>query len=110
MDERLPDDLADVLDLLLTRDDATHRALRAQLPHVRVRDGVFRHRRERCGGAGAGEHGRRGRGAAVRAGRRGPGEVLVFTQRGYRDDMEVTVEAARTWLRSGRSVLHRVAP
>ncbi|MEV6193099.1 hypothetical protein AB0M19_11930 [Streptomyces sp. NPDC051920] len=116
MVDSLPMDVAEVLDAVLGTDDPVHRALRAQLPHLRVR--------ERCTcGCGtayfdldtdAAVPAPVGTGTVVAAGAQllteageCPGEVLVFTQGGYlswlevcswSDDIAVTLTAARRWL------------
>ncbi|MEU0275671.1 hypothetical protein [Streptomyces sp. NPDC006307] len=114
----LPADVADVLELVLDGDDPVHVALRRQVPHLGVRT------RCTCGcgtafftlDADAVEPAPTGPGTVVaveaqlvtEAGE-WPGEVLVFTQGGYlswlevcswSDDIEVTLSAARRWLRS----------
>ncbi|MFI6107584.1 hypothetical protein [Streptomyces sp. NPDC051310] len=116
MTESLPADVADVLALLLSADDAVHVALRRQLPLVSVRA------RCTCGcgtayfdlDAGKVEPAPTRPGTVVAAeaqlvteGGECPGEVLLFTQGGYlswlevsswSDGIEVTLSAARHWL------------
>ncbi len=117
MTESLPPDVADVLDVLLNGDDPTHLALRAQVPHLRVR--------ERCTcGCGTAyfeldtasvEPAPSGPSTVVAADAQiytengdCPGEVLLVTQAGYlswlevcswSDDTEVTLALARRTLR-----------
>ncbi|MFE1318601.1 hypothetical protein [Kitasatospora phosalacinea] len=121
MTERLPPDVAEVLDALLGDDDPVHLALRAQLPHLRVR--------ERCT-CGCGTAYFDLDPAAVRPAPSGPrtvvaaealirtgdgdcpGEVLAFARGGYlswlevcswSDDTEVTLALARQTLRPRQS-------
>ncbi|MGK5641620.1 hypothetical protein ACSNOK_25360 [Streptomyces sp. URMC 126] len=124
----LPADVAETLGILLDGDDPVRRALRAQVPHVRVTG--------RCGcGCGtaffaldadgvtpapasalapAPAPATEGTVVAVAAqlftdDGGCPGEVLVFTQGGYlawlevcswSDGVEVTLDTARSWLRA----------
>ncbi|MER8184478.1 hypothetical protein [Kitasatospora sp. NPDC094015] len=116
MTESLPDDMADVLALVLDTDDPAHVALRAQIPHVRVES--------RCGcgcgtayfafdacGIGPAPTGLRTVVAAERQLRTEsgdcPGEILVFAEGGYlawlevcswSSETEVNLTAARRWL------------
>ncbi|MFE5076992.1 hypothetical protein [Streptomyces halstedii] len=116
MTESLPDDVADVLDLVLNTDDPVHVALRRQVPQLSVQS------RCTCGCGTAYfelntdevKPASTGPGTFVAAdvqlftetGER-PGEVLVFAQGGYlswleicswSDDLEVNLAAARRWL------------
>ncbi|MFI5808213.1 hypothetical protein [Streptomyces sp. NPDC051561] len=116
MTESLPDDVADVLAAVLCSDIPVHAALRAQVPHLSVRD------RCTCGCGTAYfaldtsevEPAPTGPGTVV-AGEAQLvteagaccGEVLAFAQGGYlswlevcswSDDTEVTLAAARHWL------------
>jgi hypothetical protein len=116
--ESLPADVADVLGAVLNKDDPVHAALRRQVPHLGVRA------RCTCGcgtayfelDAGEVEPAPTGPGTVVAAEAQlvteageYPGEVLAFTQEGYlswlevcswSDDIEVTLAAARHWLRT----------
>ncbi|MFI0965912.1 hypothetical protein ACH4S8_31635 [Streptomyces sp. NPDC021080] len=118
MVETLPADVAEVLDAVLGTDDPVHLALRAQLPHVRVRE------RCTCGcgtayfdiDTSAAAPAAAGTGTVVAAeaslfteSGECPGEVVVFTQGGclswlevcsWSDDSTVTLSAARQWLRT----------
>ncbi|MYX39078.1 MULTISPECIES: hypothetical protein [unclassified Streptomyces] len=116
MTESLPDDVADVLELVLNTDKPVHVALRRQLPHLRVRS----HCTCGCGTAyfelntSVAEPASTGPGTVVAADAQlyteagdCPGEVLVFTQDGYLtwlevcswdDEIEVNLTAARLWL------------
>ncbi|MEU9862527.1 hypothetical protein AB0D99_16810 [Streptomyces sp. NPDC047971] len=120
MTESLPADVADVLAVVLNSDGPIEVALRQQVPHLRVRE------RCTCGcgtayfalDPGKVAPASSGPGTAVVAEARlvteageCPGEVLVFAQGGYlswlevcswSDDTEVTLAAARQWLRRGR--------
>ncbi|MGW3561217.1 hypothetical protein ACWDNT_28465 [Streptomyces sp. NPDC000963] len=112
----LPDDVADVLDLVLKPDEPAHVALRRQISHLEVQS------RCKCGcgttcfelDTDEVEPAATGPGAVVavdvqlftEAGDC-PGEVLVFAQGGYlswlevcswSDDVEVNLAAARRWL------------
>jgi hypothetical protein len=117
MTGRLPDDVADVLAALLDASDPAHAALLRQVPHLSVS--------ARCGcGCGtayfaldtdAADPAPTGPGtvvaaeaALVTAAGEYPGEVLVFARDGHlawlevcswSDDTEVTLAAARDWLR-----------
>ncbi|MEU6459731.1 hypothetical protein [Streptomyces sp. NPDC047065] len=112
----LPDDVANVLDLVLHPDKPVHVALRRQVPHLRV----LSHCKCGCGTAyfeldtDELEPARTGPGTVVAADVQlhtetgeCPGEVLVFAQGGYlswlevcswSDDIEVNLAAARRWL------------
>ncbi|MFJ9609416.1 hypothetical protein ACIRS1_24065 [Kitasatospora sp. NPDC101176] len=116
MSASLPEDVADVLDLVLNPDEPVHVALRRQVPHLRVQSGCT------CGcgtayfelDADAVEPAPTDPGTVVAAGAQlvtetgeCPGEVLVFAQGGYlswlevcswSDDVEVNLAAARRWL------------
>lgn len=116
MTESLPEDVADVLDLVLNKDEPVHLALRRQVPRLGV------HSRCTCGCGTAYfeldtnevEPAPTGAGTVVAVDVRlytetgeCPGEVLVFTQGGYlswlevcswSDDVEVDLTAARRWL------------
>ncbi|MCX4826254.1 hypothetical protein OG883_42155 [Streptomyces sp. NBC_01142] len=116
MPEVLPADVADVLGFLLGGEDPIHVALRAHIPHLRVRD------RCTCGcGTAYFDLDRNlvspapsGSGTVVAAEAQivtedgeCPGEVLVFAQSGYlawleicswSDDIEVTLALARQML------------
>ncbi|GAA3047849.1 hypothetical protein GCM10017562_07370 [Streptomyces roseofulvus] len=122
MPEPLPADVADVLAELLDPADPVHAVLLRQVPHLRVTG--------RCGcGCGTADFvldtgevepapTGDGPGTVVAAEAplltetgECPGEVLVFTQGGYlswlevcswSDDIEVTLAAARDWLRAAR--------
>ncbi|PWJ02106.1 hypothetical protein DKG34_40515 [Streptomyces sp. NWU49] len=112
----LPDDVADVLDLVLNPDEPVHGALRRQVPHLKV------HSRCTCGCGTACfeldtdgvEPALTGPGTVVAVDVQlltetgeCPGELLVFAQGGYlswlevcswSDDVEVNLAAARQWL------------
>ncbi|MFH9549672.1 hypothetical protein ACIBAH_12310 [Streptomyces sp. NPDC051445] len=112
----LPDDVADVLDLVLNPDEPVHVALRRQVPHLRV----LSHCKCGCGTAyfeldtDELEPAPTGPGTVVAADVQlhtetgeCPGEVLVFAQGGYlswlevcswSDDIEVNLAAAWRWL------------
>ncbi|MEX0167513.1 hypothetical protein [Streptomyces sp. LMG1-1-1.1] len=116
MPESLPEDVADVLGLVLNPDEPIHVALRRQVPQHRVQS------RCKCGcgtayfdlDADALEPAPTGPGTVVAADVQlftetgeCPGEVLVFAQGGYlswlevcswSDDVEVNLSAARRWL------------
>jgi hypothetical protein len=116
MTDGLPEDVADVLDLVLNPDEPAHAALRRQVPQLRL------HSRCKCGcgtayfelDADAVEPATTGPGTVVAADVQlftetgeCPGEVLVFAQGGYlsllevcswSDDIEVNLAAARRWL------------
>ncbi|MFI2737443.1 hypothetical protein, partial [Streptomyces sp. NPDC018711] len=116
MPESLPEDVADVLGLVLNSDEPIHVALRRQVPQLRVQS------RCKCGcgtayfdlDADALEPAPTGPGTVVAADVQlftetgeCPGEVLVFAQGGYlswlevcswSDDVEVNLSAARRWL------------
>ncbi|MCG7210145.1 transposase [Streptomyces arenae] len=116
MNESLPEDVADVLDLVLNPDEPIHVALRRQVPQLSVQS------RCKCGcgtayfdlGADAVEPAPTGPGTVVAANVQlftetgeCPGEVLVFAQGGYlswleicswSDDVEVNLAAAQRWL------------
>ncbi|MFJ6630848.1 hypothetical protein ACIQMR_05455 [Streptomyces sp. NPDC091376] len=118
MTESLPADVADVLAAVLNGDTLVHIALRRQIPHLSVRA------RCTCGCGTAYfaldtskvDSAPTGSSTVVAAEAQlvteageCPGEVLVFTQGGYmswlevcswRDDMEVTLAAARHWLQT----------
>ncbi|MEW5351538.1 hypothetical protein [Streptomyces sp. 16-176A] len=117
MTDSLPEDVADVLDLVLNPDEPAHVALRRQVPRLRVRS------RCECGcgtayfglDAEAVEPAATGPGTVVAADVQlftetgeCPGEVLVFVEDGYlswlevsswSDDVKVNLAAARRWLR-----------
>ncbi|MET9399223.1 hypothetical protein [Kitasatospora sp. NPDC002965] len=117
MTESLPDDVADVLELVLSTDQPVHVALRQQVPRLSVKS------RCTCGCGTAYleldtsevEPAPTGPGTVVAADAQlftesgeCPGEVLVFAQGGYlswlevcswSDDVEVNLAAARRWLR-----------
>ncbi|MFK0239162.1 hypothetical protein [Streptomyces vinaceus] len=117
MTDSLPEDVADVLDLVLNPDEPVHVALRRQVPQLRVQS------RYECGcgtayfelDADALEPAPTGPGTVVAADVQlftetggCPGEVMVFTQGGYlswlevcswSDDVEVKLAAARCWIR-----------
>lgn len=117
MTGNLPADVADVLAAVLNTDGPVHVALRRQVPHLSVRA------RCTCGcgtayfelGTGAVEPAPTGPGTVVAAEAQlvtedgeCPGEVLVFARGGrlswlevcsWSDDVEVTLAAARRWLR-----------
>ncbi|WP_370416572.1 hypothetical protein [Streptomyces fradiae] len=117
MSESLPADVAEVLEAVLKPDTPVHAALRRQVPHLSVRG------RCTCGCGTAYFDLDAGRVAPAPTGASTvvaaeallyteagecPGEVLVFTQGGYlawlevcswSDDIEVTLAAARRWLR-----------
>ena len=117
MTERLPADVAEVLAAVLGTEDPVHVALRRQVPHLSVRA------RCACGcgtayfalDTGDAEPAPTGPSTVVAAEAQlvteagaCPGEVLVFTEAGYlswlevcswSDDIEVTMDAARHWLR-----------
>ncbi|MFJ5228610.1 hypothetical protein ACIQBJ_01810 [Kitasatospora sp. NPDC088391] len=117
MTHRLPEDVADVLDLVLDPDEPVHVALRRQVRRLAVRS------RCECGcgtayfalDTDAVEPAPTGPGTVVAADVQlftetgeCPGEVLVFAQDGYlawlevcswSDDIEVNLTAARRWLR-----------
>ncbi|MFF7457187.1 hypothetical protein [Kitasatospora sp. NPDC008115] len=112
----LPEDIADVLDLVLSADEPVHVALRRQVPRLGVRS------RCECGCGTAYfaldtdqvEPAPTGPGTVVAADVQlltetgeCPGEVLVFAQGGYlswlevcswSDDVEVNLASARRWL------------
>lgn len=112
----LPDEVADVLDLVLNPDEPVHAALRRQVPHLKVQS------RCKCGCGTAYfeldtdevEPAATGPDTVVAADVQlfteagdCPGEVLVFAQGGYlswlevcswSDDVEVDLAAARRWL------------
>ena len=114
----LPEDIADVLGLVLNPDEPVHVALRRQVPRLRVQS------RCECGcgtayfdlDADAVEPAPTGPGTVVAADVQlftetgeCPGEVLVFARGGYlswlevccwSDDVEVNLAAARRWLQS----------
>ncbi len=118
--EPLPDDVAGVLAALLDPADPVHAALLRQVPHLRVTG--------RCGcGCGSADFALDVRTVAAAAtgamtvvaaeatlltgDGECPGEVLLFAQGGYlswlevcswSDDTEVTLAAARGWLRARR--------
>jgi hypothetical protein len=116
MTESLPDDVADVLGLVLDTEEPVHIALRRQVPHLGVRS------RCTCGCGTAYfelsvsqvEPAPTGPGTVVAADVQlytetgdCPGEVLVFAQSGYlswlevcswSDEIEVNLAAARRWL------------
>jgi hypothetical protein len=116
MTDSLPEDVADVLDLVLNPAESAHIALRRQVPHLRVQS------RCECGCGTAYfeldtdvvEPAATGLGTVVAAEAQlftetgeCPGEVLVFAQGGYlswlevcswNDDVEVNLAAARRWL------------
>ncbi len=118
MTESLPDDVADVLGLVLNTDEPVHAALRRQVPHLHVKS------RCTCGCGTAYfelntnevEPASTGPGTVVAADAQlyteagdCPGEVLVFTQGGYlswlevcswSDEIEVNLTAARRWLQA----------
>ncbi|MEV6654959.1 hypothetical protein [Streptomyces sp. NPDC051219] len=118
MTEGLPTDVAEVLEAILSTDDPVHLALCRQIPHLSVRA------RCTCGcgtayfelETNAVLPAPTGAGTAVAAEAQlftevgeCPGEILVFTQGGYlswlevcswSDDIEVTLPAARRWLRT----------
>lgn len=120
MPDPLPADVADVLAELLDPADPVHAVLLRQVPHLRVTG--------RCGcgcgspdfalDTGEVEPAPTGAGTVVAVEAplftetgECPGEVLVFTQGGrlswlevcsWSDDVEVTVAAARDWLRAAR--------
>ncbi|MEV4441277.1 hypothetical protein AB0K09_20090 [Streptomyces sp. NPDC049577] len=118
MRDDLPADVAEALGILLSADDAVHRALRAQIPHVRVAG------RCACGcgtayfdtDTDAVAPAPTGVGTVVAADAQVftaagecPGEVLVFTRGGYlswlevcsrSEDIEVTLDAALGRLRA----------
>ncbi|MEV7781822.1 hypothetical protein [Kitasatospora sp. NPDC088351] len=117
MTESLPDDVADVLELVLSTDEPVHVALRQQVPQLSVIS------RCTCGCGTAYfeldtsevEPAPTGSGTVVAADAQlftesgeCPGEVLVFAQDGYlswlevcswSDDVEVNLAAAHRWLR-----------
>ncbi|MFJ4871422.1 hypothetical protein [Streptomyces sp. NPDC088757] len=116
MTESLPDDVVDVLDLVLNPDEPVHAALLRQVPHLRVQS------RCECGcgtsyfelDTDGAEPAATGPGTVVAADAQlfteagdCPGEVLVFAQGGYlswlevcswSDDVEVNLAEARRWL------------
>ncbi|MFE9404065.1 hypothetical protein ACFYNY_20125 [Streptomyces sp. NPDC006530] len=116
MTDGLPEDVADVLHLLLNPDEPSHVALLRQVPRLRVQS------RCNCGcgtayfdlDADAVDPAPLGPGTVVAADVRlftetgeCPGEVLVFAQDGYlswlevcswSDDVEVNLAEARRWL------------
>ncbi|MFD9004150.1 hypothetical protein ACFV0T_24835 [Streptomyces sp. NPDC059582] len=116
MNGSLPDDVADVLDLVLNQDEPVHVALQRQIPHLRVQS------RCKCGcgtvyfelDTDEVEPAPTGPGTVVAADVQlltgtgeCPGEVLVFAQGGYlswlevcswSDDVEVNLATARQWL------------
>jgi hypothetical protein len=116
MTDSLPEDIADVLDLVLNQDEPVHAALRRQVPQLSVQSRCERG----CGTAyfdldvNAVEPAPTAPGTVVAADVRlftetgeCPGEVLVFAQGGYlswlevctwSDDVEVNLAAARRWL------------
>ncbi|MBH5333811.1 hypothetical protein IHE55_02915 [Streptomyces pactum] len=118
MNESLPADVAGVLTAVLNTDSPVHVALRRQIPHLSVRA------RCTCGcgtayfelDTGEAEPAPTGSSTVVAAEAQlvtesgeCPGEILVFTQSGYlswlevcswSDDVEVTLDAARHWLRT----------
>lgn len=117
MTDSLPADVADVLAAVLSKDSPVHAVLRRQIPHLSVRA------RCTCGCGTAYfeldpdevEPAPTGGGVVVAAEAQlvteadeYPGEVLAFTQGGYlawlevcswSEDIEVTLAAARRWLR-----------
>jgi hypothetical protein len=117
MTDGLPEDVADVLALVLSPDEPVHLALRRQMPRLRVQS------RCQCGcgtayfalDADAVEPAATGPGTVVAADVQlftetgeCPGEILVFAQGGYlswlevcswSDHIEVNLGAARRWLR-----------
>ncbi|WP_031513148.1 hypothetical protein [Streptomyces sp. NRRL F-5123] len=117
MIDSLPDDVADVLDLVLDPDEPVHVALRRQMPQLRVQS------RCECGcgtayfelGTDKVEPAPTGPGTVVAADVQlltetgeCPGEVLVFARGGYlswleicswSDDIEVNPASALRWLR-----------
>jgi hypothetical protein len=119
--ESLPAEVVEVLAAVLDTDDPVHGALRRQVPHLSVRG------RCTCGcgttsfalDTGKAEPAPTGPGTVVAAEAllvtetgECPGEVLLFTQGGYlswlevcswSDDVEVTLAAARRWLRTRSS-------
>jgi hypothetical protein len=112
----LPDDVADLLDLVLNPDEPVHVALLRQVPHLRVQSrckcgcgtAYFELDTDEVGPAATGP------GAVVAADVQlfteagdCPGEVLVFAQGGYlswleacswSDDVEVNLVEAWRWL------------
>ncbi|MEU4583272.1 hypothetical protein AB0F92_14445 [Kitasatospora aureofaciens] len=116
MTTSLPNDVADVLEIILGTDEPVHVALRRQVPHLSVRS------RCTCGCGTAYfelntsevEPAPTGPGTVVAADAQlytetgdCPGEVLVFAQGGYlswlevcswSDEIEVNLTAARRWL------------
>ncbi|NEB74426.1 hypothetical protein G3I40_04150 [Streptomyces sp. SID14478] len=116
MTDALPEDVADVLNLVLNPDNPAHMALRRQVPQLEV------HSHCECGcgttyfdlDADTVEPAPTGPGTVVAAdvqliteSGECPGEVLVFTRSGYlswlevcswSDDIEVTLPTARRWL------------
>ncbi|WP_137994246.1 hypothetical protein [Streptomyces vilmorinianum] len=120
MTESLPPDVAEVLEAVLNTDDPLHLALRRQIPYLSV------HGRCTCGcgtayfdldtSAVPAAPTETTTGVAAEAqlfteAGECPGEILVFTQGGYlswlevcswSDDIEVTLTAARRWLRPHR--------
>lgn len=118
MRESLPADVADVLAVLLDGDTAVRVALRGQIPHLGVRErctcgcgtAFFALDTEEVAPAptGAGTVVVAEAQLVTEAGEC-PGEVLVFARDGYLswlevcawgDDVEVTLAAARRWLRT----------
>ncbi|MFZ3561689.1 hypothetical protein [Streptomyces sp. BH055] len=117
VNESLPDDVADVLAALLDKDTAMHDALRRQVPHISVRA------RCECGCGTTYFDLDTSKVPPAPVGPRTvvavaeqlvtetgelPGEILVFTRDGYlswlevcswSDDIEVSLTAARGWLR-----------
>ncbi|GAA4075611.1 MULTISPECIES: hypothetical protein [Streptomyces] len=116
MNDSLPEDVAEVLGLMLSPDEPDHVALRRQVPHLSVQS------RCPCGcgtayfelDADSVEPAATGPGTVVAVDvplvtetGECPGEVLVFVQGGYlswlevcswSDDVEVDLAAARRWL------------
>ncbi|WP_409471804.1 hypothetical protein [Streptomyces sp. HC307] len=118
MTESLPADVADVLGAVLNAEDPVHVALRKQIPHLSVRARCTCG----CGTAYFELDTSEVEPVATRPGTvvaaeaqlftetgECPGEVLVFMQGGYlswlevcswSDDIDITLAAARQWLRS----------
>ncbi|MYX94774.1 hypothetical protein GT045_08090 [Streptomyces sp. SID486] len=118
MTDSLPDDVADVLDLVLDPAEPVHVALRRQVPQLRVQSrctcgcgtAYFALDTDKVVPAPTGPGTVAAADVQLLTGTgECPGEVLVFVQGGYlswlevcswSDDVEVTLAAARRWLTS----------